>query len=128
VCAAAVALPFAGAAAAQAARAAAKFTPLTLVNGWSNYGFGTAGPAVRSVSGIVQLEGAIKTSGTNQVAFTLPAAFRPAADVYVKVDLCDAVNGRLFITPSGAMTVRAEGSNWAKAQCFTSLDGTSFAH
>src|SRR5262252_2772976 len=64
VCAAAVALPFAGAAAAQAATITPAFTPLTLVNGWANYGNGTANPAVAKVNGIVHLKGGIKTSGT----------------------------------------------------------------
>jgi len=43
------------------------------------------------------------------------------------VDLCHADNGRLHITPGGSVTVQAEGPNWANAQCFTSLDGASFA-
>ena len=65
VCAAAVTLPFAGAAAAQAATITPTFTPLTLVNGWANYGNGTASAAVASINGIVHLKGGIKTSGTN---------------------------------------------------------------
>lgn len=78
-------------------------------------------------AGIVHLEGAIKTAGTNQVAFTLPAGFRPAHNVYVKVGLCNSTNGRLWITPSGSVTVQAGGGNWFMAQCLTSLDGASFA-
>ena len=61
------------------------------------------------------------------MAFTLPPGDRPAHDLYVKVDLCHADNGRLHITPGGSVTVQAEGPNWANAQCFTSLDGASFA-
>jgi hypothetical protein len=109
------------------AKSATSFTPLTLVNGWTNAGSGTASPAVRKISGIVHLEGAIQTWGANPMAFTLPAGFRPAHDVYVKVDLGDAIGGRLWITPSGSVTVQAEGSNWAAAQGLTSLDGASFA-
>ena len=60
------------------------------------------------------------------MAFTLPKAFRPAHNVFVKVDLCDAANGRLFITPSGSVSVDSEGP-WSDAQCFTSLDGASYA-
>jgi len=126
VCAAAVALPVISAASAQAAITPA-YTPLTLVNGWTGAGPSTAGPAARNISGIVHLEGATLTSGTNPLAFTLPAGDRPAHDIFVKVDLCHADNGQLSIAPSGSVTVQAEGGNWANAQCFTSLDGASFA-
>jgi hypothetical protein len=127
VCAAAVTLPLLGAAAAQAATSTATFTPLTLVHGWTNYGSGTSSAAVASISGIVHLKGAIKTTGTNPVPFTLPAGDRPATKVYVPVDMCGATNGRLKITPTGVATVQAEGAAWGNAQCFTSLDGVSFA-
>jgi hypothetical protein len=108
---------------------ASSFTPLTLQNGWTNFGSGTASPAARNISGIVNLRGAMKTSGTNNVAFTLPAGDRPAADVYVPVDMCSATNGRLQITPSGTVYVEPEGqgASWGNASCFTSLDGVSFA-
>jgi hypothetical protein len=109
------------------ARSASSFTPLTLKNGWVKYGFGTASPAARKISGIVHLEGAMKTKGTNQVAFTLPAGDRPALRVFVPVDLCGATNGDLFIQANGSVAVEAEGGDWSNAQCFTSLDGVSFA-
>jgi hypothetical protein len=47
----------------------------------------TASPAVRKISGIVHLEGAMQTSGTNPLAFTLPVGFRPTHYVYVPVDM-----------------------------------------
>jgi hypothetical protein len=105
---------------------ATSFTPLTVVNGWTNAPFGTSNAAVRNISGVVHFEGAIATSGTNPVAFTLPSSFRPATNVYVPVDLCNATNGRLVISPSGVVSIQAEGS-FSNAQCFTSLDGASFA-
>src|SRR5262249_18332218 len=77
VCAAAVTLPFAGTAAAQAATTTPAFTPLTLLNGWANYGNGTANAAVVRINGIVHLKGGIKTSGTNPVPFILPAGRPP---------------------------------------------------
>jgi hypothetical protein len=43
------------------------------------------------------------------------------------VDLCNATNGRLDIQPTGVVTVEAEGGTFGNAQCFTSLDGASFA-
>jgi hypothetical protein len=109
------------------AKSASSFTPLTLQNGWFNSPFGTSAPAVRTISGIVHLKGAIATSGTNPVPFTLPAAFRPASAVFVQVDLCTATNGRLQIEPTGVVTVQAEGGTFSNAACFTSLDGVSFA-
>jgi len=109
------------------AKSAASFTALTPLNGWSSYGFGTASPAARNISGVVHLKGAIQTGGTNEEAFVLPAALRPAHDLYVKVDLCDAHNGRLYITTSGSVNVQAPTGGWGNAQCFTSLDGVSYA-
>src|SRR5215472_1664886 len=128
VCAAAVAVPLISAAGAQAATTAAPaYTPLSLVNGWTNYGFGVANAAAANINGIVHLKGGIKTSGLNPVPFTLPKADRPAARVYVPVDMCGGTNGRLDITPNGVATVEPEGANWNNASCFTSLDGVTFA-
>jgi hypothetical protein len=108
------------------ARTATSFTTLTLQNGWTGAPFGTAVPAVRAVSGIVHLRGAVATNGTNPVPFTLPSAFRPAAVVFVSVNLCNATGGRLQIEPTGVVTVEAEGGAFSNAACFTSLDGVSF--
>src|SRR5215467_10408337 len=128
VCTAAVALPLTAAASAQAATTTLPaYTTLKLVNGWTSYGSGLAKPAVANISGIVHLKGGMKTSGTNDVAFTLPVADRPAAEVYVPVDECGATNGRLDIAPSGIVSVEAEGNAWNEAQCFVSLDGVTFA-
>jgi hypothetical protein len=100
---------------------------LTLINGWIGSPFGTSIPTVELVGNIVQLRGAIATAGTNPEAFVLPAPLRPAVNVYVPVDLCNATKGRLYIQPSGAVSVQAEGETFSNAQCFTSLDGASFA-
>lgn len=131
VCAAAAALPLIGAAGAQAATSAphtltSSWTSLALKNGWADYGFGTAGPAVTNISGIVHLKGEIATTGTNDVPFTLPAGDRPATTVYVPVDLGGATAGELEITSGGVVTVFPE-QTWSDAQADTSLDGVSFA-
>ena len=102
------------------------YTPLVLQNGWTSAPFATRNPAVTSASGIVRFEGAI-ASGTTGVAFTLPAAFRPATNVYLPVDLCFGTKGRLFIPPTGVVSIVAENGTFSNAQCFTSLDGASFA-
>jgi len=57
----------------------------------------------------------------------LPARFRPAHNVAVKVALCGRDSGVVIIGPSGAGTVQAEGGIWSNAQCQTSLDGVWFA-
>lgn len=121
-----------GAAAAQANASArggmtGGWTRLSLHNGWTTEPFETSAAAVRVISGIVHFKGAIATTGTNPVPFTLPAGFRPAAVVNIAVDLCNATNGRLQIQPNGVVTVQAEGSAFRNAACFTSLDGASFA-
>jgi hypothetical protein len=98
------------------------FTALTLINGWTNAPFSTSNAAFRQTSGVVHFKGAIATTGTNAVPFIMPAGVRPATDVYIPVDLCASANGRLHITPAGAVDVEAE-SSFSDAQCFTSLDG-----
>jgi len=99
---------------------------LTLINGWTNAPFSTGNAAVNTVNGVVHFSGAIATTGTNATPFVLPAQYAPSTEVYVKVDLCGAANGRLQIDPSGTVTVETEGA-FSDAQCFTSLDGASFA-
>jgi hypothetical protein len=98
---------------------------LTLLNGWTNAPFGTSVAFVDSTGNTVHLKGAIATAGTNPVPFVLPTAFRPATDVYVAVDLCDATTGRLWIQTNGTVTVQA--TTFSNAQCFTSLDGATYA-
>jgi len=108
------------------APASSGFASLTLINGWTNAPFGTSNAAIEKVAGIVHFKGAIATAGTDPVPFTLPAGFRPATDVYVSVDLCNATNGRIHIVPSGVVDVEAESGTFSNAQCFTSLDGAMF--
>jgi len=100
-------------------------TQLSLVNSWVDAGFTTSHAMVEDANGIVELRGSIE-GGTTGAAFTLPAGYRPATDVYVPVDLCNATKGRLLIQSTGVVTVQAEKS-FTDAQCFTSLDGASFA-
>jgi hypothetical protein len=101
------------------------FTTLTLVNGWTGGPFGSSNPAVNKSNGIVHFKGAM-AGGSSATVFTLPSTFRPHAIVYLAVDMCNATNGRLVIDTSGVATVQAETS-FTNAQCFTSLDGVSFA-
>lgn len=107
--------------------ASAGATSLTLINGWHNYDSSTNKPAITAIKGVAYLKGAIATSGTNDQPFVLPAAFRPAARVYTKIDLCDAHNGRLDISTDGTVHVEVGDGDFSHAQCFTSLEGASFA-
>lgn len=103
------------------------FSTLHLQNGWKNGPFGTSKAQVRNINGIVHFKGAIATTGANSEPFVLPRSLRPRTEVYVPVDLCNATNGRLQIEPNGVVLVEAEGDVFSNAQCFTSLDGASFA-
>jgi hypothetical protein len=100
-------------------------TPLTLLNGWTNAPFSTSDAEVETVNGIVHLKGAVRW-GSSPELFVLPSADRPSHTVYVPVDLCNAANGRLIIEASGEVSVQAQGE-FSDANCFTSLDGASFA-
>jgi hypothetical protein len=79
--------------------------PLTLKNGWTTP-FGTSNAAVSNINGIVHFKGAI-AHGTGS-PFTLPAALRPATNVYVPVNLGGVTSGLLFIQPTGVVTVQPE--------------------
>jgi hypothetical protein len=100
-------------------------TSLTLQNGWTNAPFATRNATAESSLGIVRLAGAIATSGTSSIAFTLPSELAPRANAYVSVDLCGGAKGRLFIDTNGVVSVQAQGA-FSAAQCFTSLEGVSF--
>jgi hypothetical protein len=102
------------------------FASLALINGWTGTPYGTRGASLTNLSGIVTFGGAILTSGTIPTAFTLPPQLRPATWVFVPLDLCDGAKGRMNIDPSGNVSVQAE-SAFSSAQCFTSLEGASFA-
>jgi hypothetical protein len=103
-----------------------KFTKLALKNGWTGGPFSTRKPAVALINGVVVFKGAMSTTGTSTEAFKLPKMFRPSKNVYISVDLCNANYGRLLIEPTGKVFVQAETA-FSNAQCFTSLDGASFA-
>ena len=109
------------------ALAANGYTALALQNSWTNAPFATRNAAVSNTAGIVRFQGAIATTGTNMNPFVLPAGFRPPTDTYIPVDMCGATKGRLYITPAGVVNVQPAGGTTSNAQCFTSLEGASFA-
>lgn len=102
------------------------YTQLTLKNGWLPSPFSTRSPAVAKDSfGIVHFKGAM-SNGTTSNAFRLPSEFRPNKDVYVPVDLCNGISGRIIVSTDGQVDVQSETA-FSDAQCFTSLEGASFA-
>jgi hypothetical protein len=101
------------------------FEGLSLGNGWTDTTYETASPKAKKINGIVYLQGAISTSGSNDEPFVLPSSLTPATNVYVPVDLCD-IKGRLHIQPNGVVTVQAESGEAVNAQCFASLEGASY--
>jgi hypothetical protein len=103
-----------------------EFDPLTLAGTWVGAPFGTNAPAVALIDGVVHLRGALN-GGASSFLFTLPIGLRPATDVYVPVNLCNAAKGRLRIFSSGEVFVDSAAGTLSEAQCFTSLDGVSFA-
>jgi hypothetical protein len=104
---------------------APSYTELPLQPGWS-HSLVVRNASAALVSGKVHMKGGVVTSGTNTSPFTLPAAFRPATDVIVPVDLCFGAKGSLLIKPTGVTTVRASAA-WSDAQCLTSLEGVTYA-
>jgi hypothetical protein len=105
-----------------------EFMSVTLQNGWTNAPYATrnAGIFWDPNSGIVHLSGAV-ANGTSAVIFTVPQPYRPIDQtVYVPVDLCNAANGRLIVQTDGTVRVQAQNS-FSDAQCFTSLEGATWA-
>lgn len=98
---------------------------LPLAPGWFNRGGNTRNATGTLLNGIVHLAGVIKTTGTANLAFTLPIGLRPAGNVYLPINLCNGNKGRIYVGPTGAASVYAERA-WGDAQCFTSLEGVTF--
>jgi hypothetical protein len=108
--------------------AGATSSSLHLKSPWTGAPFGTNAPSVSVSAGVVSFRGAISAppSNANNEPFVLPAAYRPAVNVYVPVDMCGATNGRIVIQPNGVTTVEEQDGALDNANCFTSLDGASF--
>ena len=99
--------------------------PLALANGWTNAPFNTSNAAVRTIAGVVRLQGAV-AGGTSGVIATLPKAYVPKDRVVAPLDLCGATHGFLIVdNTSGQISVISDGP-FADAQCFTSLDGVNW--
>ena len=106
----------------------AKWEPIYLKNSWAPSPYSTNQPAFARIDGAIHFRGAISTTQSNMTAFTLDSLVKPSASVYIPVTLCNSNKGRLLIDGStGDVSVQVEGGDLAQAQCFTSLDGATFA-
>lgn len=89
------------------------WTAPALINSWVNYGgvYSTAG-FYRDASGVVHLQGAIRSGTIGATAFTLPAGFRPAAaQAYaIPTGAAFATYGVVHVLSDGAVVVTV-GSN-----------------
>jgi hypothetical protein len=101
-------------------------TRLELFSPWTGAPFGTNAPTVSLTAGVVSFQGAMAApaSNTQNEVFKLPAAYRPATQVILPLDLCDSTNGDLDVASDGRVFVT--GYFGSDADCFTSLDGVSF--
>lgn len=99
--------------------------PAIIQNGWNSAPFSTRSISFSDVAGVLYLQGAV-SSGSAARIFTLPPNLRPTSEIFAPVDLCNGLSGSLRIAPSGNVSVNATGP-FTDAQCFTSLEGVSFA-
>lgn len=98
---------------------------LALQNGWTGQAAATRPAAAALVDGVVHLIGGVRSDGTDKHPFVIPSGLRPAATIFVPVDLCNVTDGRLRIGASGTVTVQSSQA-FSLATCFTSLDGVSW--
>jgi hypothetical protein len=93
-------------------------------NGWALYP-GSRSLTVRNYGGIVRFTGSLSSSGTNTTLFNLSQEFRPATNIWVEADLCNAKRGRVLIQPNGNVSVQYRDA-LGDATCFTSLEGVEY--
>lgn len=70
----------------------------TFYNTWANYGAGAQSARYSKVNGIVSIEGAIKDGTASTAAFTMPAGFRPAADLVFPAAFAGSVGSMAILT------------------------------
>lgn len=91
-------------------------------NGWTNFGFGTAGFYIDSAN-VVHLKGLLNGGLTNTTAFTLPAGYRPSATVLAPGSAGSFGNVQVEIMPNGNVNMFCQGGC---SGVFPGLDSISF--
>lgn len=92
---------------------------------WTSYGAPYSAPKYRKEFGRVWLKGAIGTGNPNTAAFTLPAGYRPAAEVVLAAsDISNTYPAMVCITTAGVVTIYDGAGFGIDSVCF---DGLSFS-
>ena len=91
-----------------------------VVRQWLGRTHGRPAGFAKSAEGVVHLRGALDGGTIDQVAFTLPAGFRPATDVVFPSISGAGSFGAIVINPDGDVSANG-GSNLA-----VNLDGMTF--
>lgn len=83
-----------------------QWTNATLGAAWTNYGGGYASARYRRVNNVVYVQGLIKASSataSNTTMFTLPAGYRPSANIIFSSRAAGGVQFRLDVQSAGAV-------------------------
>jgi hypothetical protein len=99
-------------------------TALTPASGWANPGAPWRNATATLSADVVHLAGAMTASTGTSTAFTLPSNMRPAADLYLPINLCGTGKGRLYVTPAGTSYVYPETGSITG--CAVSFEGVTF--
>jgi len=100
---------------------------LALIDGWksSQSEYNSGNPSYSVSGGIVYLSGSLhQVSGSDDAFATLPAAARPAHELYISTYTLDGAVGTVFISPAGTMEVYAP--DYTDAQDYSSLASISY--
>jgi hypothetical protein len=99
-------------------------TPLTLLNGWSNYGYGFAPLTVAKVGNTVVLQGLIRNGGnwnTSATIAQLPEGMRPSARMVFGGSVHTSA-ARIDVLPNGDVVYVSGKTSWD----WLSLSGIAF--
>lgn len=106
-----------------------RFTPLTLVNGWTTncQNWGIAGVAV-GPDGVVHFRGGLCNAdgAATNYAFNLPASLTPKTALQIVMSQCGADSGLLVLQPNGHALLDADPLASTSATCYSSLSGISY--
>jgi len=91
----------------------------TLLNGWVDYGGSYGPPRYRRLdSGLVVVEGLVKSGTAGATIFTLPEGFRPrVTHILHPQDSAGSAGARLDITPVGDVNHNAGSTGWMYICC-----------
>ena len=94
----------------------------TLLNGWINYGAPFDPITYRKIGNIVFVRGLAKNGTLPGIIFTLPAGYRPTAQLIVAVVTNSNTIGRLDVLGDGGMQANAGSNGWFSVVCSFTAD------